>query len=573
MRWAKYFSLLVISLVLVAVLQVPQQAWARAYTAERYDAQIEIMGDNQMRVRETVTFRFEGGPYTYAFRQLTLDQLENAIIESASLDGEALPQGTQPGQVEIRRQSNQIDVTWHFAPTSDASHTLDLVYLVEGHIHWRQNDEGIYWQAIPEEHEYPIQQARIRVLYPANLSPVEKPQLRGASYTVNQQPGQLEFNAQDIPANQGVVIEVRFPRGSLIAHPPQWQAAVLARGDQARRAAPWAIGLALGVGGLGTLALIGYRRRHRAESIIIPPGIITNPPDDLSPAQAAFLLSPAQMGSGVPAATLVHLAQSGWLNIEEQPGGKGLFKARDYRVHRRQGHTPLKEHEQVLYQHLFSSRSGQQDAVRLSSLANRFVAASQPFRKAIIHELTSAGLLDARQIQRRTRLNMLGVTLLVFETVLLVLGLLLGFGSTQLAWLGTLLLGLAGGIFILGVAAVIIASGWPVLTQQGEARAARWLGFKQHLASLLKGRSPLHADWLEPYLPFAVAFGLGLQWVEGFRNQGFAPAIRWLMTASGEGGINDLLGVIAATNVITSSGDAGAGGGAGGGGGGASGAG
>lgn len=573
-RLSRLVLLLATLIGLLALLGAPRgNADARAYYAERYDVVLQIQAENRIQVEETVTFRFEGGPYTYAFRQLTLDQLEHVEIQSASLDGVTLPEGNQPNQVEIKRNADPIEITWHFPPTQDATRTLGLRYLVSGHIHLRDNAEGILWQAIPEEHEYTIRQARITVRYPSHLTPAETPQLRGAQYTTTHTRGEFVFTAQDIPANQGITIEMLFPRGSLIAQPPDWQARLLARGAQARQMAPWAIGLGLGVALLSLIGVWLYRRQRQGSTVIIPPGIISNPPDALSPAQAAFLLNPGAATPAQIAAVLIHLAQRGWLRLEATPAGRGLFKTRDYTLHRLRDKTGLHDHEQVLFQALFTTRQGWQDTIRLSRLGNKLPGILPALKQALTRELIAQGLVDVHRLDERKRLNALAVLAFLIEFPLLIVGLLLVLGSDQLAGVGTLGLGLAGGLMVAGSALLLTANAWPLLTPQGETRAARWKGFKQYLGQLVKQRSGLQGEWLEAYLPYALAFGSGLQWAEAFREQGFAPTVSWLLTASGAGGMDDLLGAIAATSVVTSSGGDGGGAGAGGGGGGASGAG
>lgn len=573
-RQVRIVFLLAALVGLLALMSAPQgRASARAYYAERYDVILQIQAENRIQVEETVTFRFEGGPYTYAFRQLTLDQLENVDVQSASLDGVVLPEGNQPNQVEIKRNTDPIEITWHFPPTQDATRTLGLRYLVSGHIHLRDNAEGIFWQAIPEEHEYTIRQARITVRYPSHLTPAETPQLRGAQYTTTHTRGEFVFTAQDIPANQGITIEILFPRGSLIAQPPDWQARLLARGAQARQMAPWAIGLGLGIALLSLIGVWLYRRQHQGSTVVIPPGIISNPPDALSPAQAAFLLNPSAATPAQAAAILIHLAQRGWLRLEATPAGRGLFKTRDYTLQRLRDQAGLHDHEQVLFRALFTTRQGWQDAIRLSRVGNKLPGILPALKQALTRELIAQGLVDAQRLDERKRLNTLAVLAFLVEFLLLILGLLLVLGSDRLAGVGTLGLGLAGGLMVAGSALLLTANAWPLLTPQGETRAARWKGFKQYLGQLVKQRSGLQGEWLEAYLPYALAFGSGLQWAEAFREQGFAPTVSWLLTASGAGGMDDLLGAIAATSVVTSSGGDGGGAGTGGGGGGASGAG
>ncbi|WP_299030344.1 DUF2207 domain-containing protein [uncultured Thermanaerothrix sp.] len=553
---------------IAALVSAPQdEARARSYYAERYDVSLQILADNRIQVEEVVTFRFEGGPYTYAFRQLSLDQLEGVEIQGATLDGLRLPEGNQPNQVEIKRSANPIEITWHFPPTQEATRTIGLQYQVHGHIHLRDNAEGIFWQAIPEEHEYVIRQAQISVRYPSHLTPAETPQLRGAQYTTTHTRGEFVFIAQDIPANQGITIEMLFPRGSLIAQPPDWQARLLARGAQARQMAPWAIGLGLLVGIVALVILWQYRRQHERTPILIPPGIVTNPPDSLTPAQAAFLLNPTAATPAQVAATLVHLAQKGWLRLEAIHGGRGLFKSRDYTLQRVRDAGALKEHEQVLFQGLFTTRQGLQSSVRLSTLGSKLPRLIFPFKQALTRELLGLGLLDTRYLGERQRLSTLTTLTFLLEIPLLILSLILVLSSDVLVGVGTLGLGLAGGLMMAGVAMIFFTYGWPLLTPQGETHAARWKGFKHYLDNLIKQHSGLQREWLEAYLPYAVAFGSGLQWVEAFRDQGFAATISWLLTPAGAGSMDDLIGAIATTSVVTSAGaDGGAGGDGGGGG-------
>ena len=52
-------------------------------------------------MKTTIVFRFTGGPFTYVFRELAFNNLDEIDNIQASLDGLVLAQGAQPGQVEI----------------------------------------------------------------------------------------------------------------------------------------------------------------------------------------------------------------------------------------------------------------------------------------------------------------------------------------------------------------------------------------------------------------------------------------------------------------------------------------
>ena len=66
-------SLIVLALAVVAAAP----AWAaKDYNAERFDVQFELQPDGSALVTEKVVFRFEGGPFTYAFRDIAATETD-----------------------------------------------------------------------------------------------------------------------------------------------------------------------------------------------------------------------------------------------------------------------------------------------------------------------------------------------------------------------------------------------------------------------------------------------------------------------------------------------------------------
>ena len=157
-------KLLVLALLFGLLLPTAAGA-AKDYRAERFDVDLEIQPDGALVVTETVVFRFEGGPFTYVFRDLAYTEIDEIDRLQASMDGEVLPQGTGPGQVEIET-GDPLKVTWHFAPISDSTHTFTLVYRVQGAIRQLDDADALIWRAFPEEHDYKIASSTITLSYP-----------------------------------------------------------------------------------------------------------------------------------------------------------------------------------------------------------------------------------------------------------------------------------------------------------------------------------------------------------------------------------------------------------------------
>ncbi len=536
---------------------------ARSYYSERFDVQIDVQKGGSFVVTETVMFYFEGGPYTYAFRDIALRELDQLEILEASMDGKVLPEGIEPGQVEIRRNRDLYQVTWHFLPTSDALRTFTLTYRVEGNIRRADGLDGLSWRAVPEEHEYEIRASRITINYPPELSPSGDPALDGAPFSLEQAPGQIEFQVLNIPRDTPLIVDVHFPQGSLISQPPAWQSRQVERTRESGAALPYA--LAAG-GGIFAVILAGlgvFLRKNRLEfPQTIQPGIVTSPPDDLTPAQAGYLLNRISPTLNHIFAGLLDLTRRGWLRMQEVQG-RGLFKTKDFVITRERSNGSLQTHEAALIDLLFKTRRGCREQVKLSEIGARLSSRLSGYAKELRSELTSQGLILSERVQQRSRLAGLGFALIFLGLVLALIGVIsIGIVDSGMVFGGTVLLGLGIGLSTAAFAVWAQSSSWQVLSETGAVRLERWTSYRAYLKDLIQSDAALREEWLNEYLPYAVAFGLGERWVDAFKKRGLSTALPWVLSASG--GHAD--GVVVAASISASSASgSGAGGGGGGG--------
>ena len=128
----------------------------------------------------------------YVFRELAIERLDSLMVLEVSMDGAPLPEGAGVGQAEIAG-ADPVRVTWHFAPTSDSTHTFILRYRVQGAIETSPEGDRLRWFAIPPDHGYPI----------------------------------------------------AFPSGSLVSAPPEWQAREQRIVANALQALPFGLGTAV----------------------------------------------------------------------------------------------------------------------------------------------------------------------------------------------------------------------------------------------------------------------------------------------------------------------------------------
>jgi len=564
LRW------LIPTLLLIALLLPTVASAAKRYHAERYDVDLAIQADGTLVVTETVVFRFEGGPFTYVFRELPYRELDEIVQLQASMDGDLLLQGTGPGQVEIRA-GNPLKVIWHFSSTSDATHTFTLVYRVLGALRQLEGADALIWRAIPEDHDYEIAASTITLHYPDSVPLLGKPIVRGAAAGIEAGAGLAVIAAQDIKRDRDVVVEVRFPAGSLVRVAPRWQVAQAERDFQLRQAWPWglAAGLLTAVVGGGLLASF-WRRHPRPQPAPSDRLMMRTEPPTAHPPAVGIRLA----GGAMPAlATLFDLAQRGVLQIEEIPGRWG----RKFAIHRQSAGEALRPHEQGLLEALFRTKDGMADNLDLGRAGRRLAGRRKQFNEPLEEEMVAAGLMDGQRRQQRQRLLVSTVVAMLVGMALLIAGLILAGASVSSRGWGTLplaaaMVGLGAGLVLIGLVGVIQASLFSTLTAAGEEVAAAWRSFLGYLKEVARGRQALLRDELfEAYLPYAAGYGLAERWAKRYQKQSGIAVPAWFRALRADDSMGAFVAAVSASH--GSFGSSGAGGGAGASGGGASGAG
>lgn len=559
--------LLAIILVL-GLLPTATAGAAKTYRAERFDVDLVIQTDGSLIVTETVVFRFEGGPFTYVFRELAFTELDDIQVVAVGLDGRTLPSGAGPGQVEIQ-VGRPLRVTWHLPPTSDATHTFTLTYRVQGAIRRLADADALIWRAIPEEHDYPIVASTITLRYPEAILLRDRPAVRGATAQIETGPGLVVATAKAIGENEDVVIEARFPAGSLITTPPRWQGLQVERQEQMRQAVPFGLVAALltMVAGGGLLA----QSRRRYPPLSAPPSIRgmtrTEPPSDLAPALAVRLAD----GPMPALAALFDLAQHGVLRIEETPSRWG----RRFVLHRQDVVGPLRPHQEVLLEAMFRTRKGLEASAELIEAGRRLGTRQRAFNDALTAELIAAGLFDQARHAYSRRLQVITLMAMVLGVVVFILGMVVtGVTSANGDWTGlrpaVVMTGLGAGLFFVGFVGLILARVFSPRTPAGEELAVAWQRFGAYLKEVARGRQSLLRDELfETFLPYAAGFGLAGRWARRYTRQTGVPIPAWFSALRAE----DSRGAFVAVMASSGSWGGGTGGGAGASGGGASGAG
>jgi uncharacterized membrane protein YgcG len=556
----KLFPAIVVCLLLAATFS-PSALAGKTFRAERFDAQLDLQPGGDMLVTETVTFRFDGGPFTYAFREIPANGTDGLTYLDASMDGIPMPQGTGAGQVDVE-PGDPLKVTWHFAPTNDTTHVFVVRYRVTGVISTGAAD-SLRWYVIPPDHGYSIDKTTIMLNYPENVQPLEAPAIDRAFDSAPTDTG-FKLTTAGVADGESVILTAIFPANSLAATAPHWQAQEQETAAAAARALPFGLFSGLATLLLGGLGLFVYIRANRRELNLPERTLLPTPPDErVSPAVVGKLTGQEVYSS---MGTLFDLAQRGVLEIRE---AKGLWGSKNFILEVKDRQVALSQHEQGLLEAVIKPGETQ---VNMNEIVSRLSWKKHLFYEPVEQELIQRGWLDPERKQKRTWLVVIALLVMFIGLGMFIVGaavtVALLTGNQSLAWFTAVLAGFGGGAFSLSIPLVIYAAAYSPLTPAGEEQKIRWNSFRTYLDQVSRGREPaLRSDTFERYLAFAAVFGLGAAWAKTFQKQGGVPLPAWFQAMSGsDGDFGAMVAVMTASDTAAYSGGADGGGGASGGG-------
>jgi uncharacterized protein (TIGR04222 family) len=554
----KIFSAILICILLAAFVTTVALA-DKSYQADRFDVQLDLQPDGSMLVTETVLFRFEGGPFTYVFRNLSQSGTDGIQVLEASMDGVTFQPGKDAGQVEIA-EGDPIKVTWHFNPLSDSTHEFVLHYRVNGVIRTGAADT-LLWYAIPEEHDYSIALSNVSINYPPAVRPLETPSLNRNFESAPTDQG-IRLTTRGISDNESVILTAKFPSGSLVSTPPVWQVQQAQESAATNRVFP--IGLIAGLATLvlGTLGLFLYIRANHRDLNLPARTPLAVPPADVPPAVIGKLTGYEAYSS---MGAIFALAQRGVLEIREE---KGFWGSKAYILERKEGNFSLNQHEQGLLDAIIKPG---ETRVNMSEITTRLAYKKNSFYEPLEQDLIQRGWFDPERKRVRTTLAVTGLLIMVAAMLVFILsmalaGVAVSRNAGWLAWTAAVA-GTSASLFLLSIVLLIYAGTFSILTPAGEEQSIRWKGFAEYLKLVSKGKEPaIRPDYFELYLAYAAVFGLGAGWAKYFQKFGGVPLPVWFHAMPGSNG--DFGAIVA---IMSASDSAGASTGADGDGGGASG--
>ncbi|PID85468.1 MAG: hypothetical protein CSB13_07815 [Chloroflexi bacterium] len=561
-------------LVVVCLTMGVAQAQEKSYSAERFDVDVVVEEGGSVLVTETIVFDFVGGPFSFVFRELPLDQTDGISIVEASVDNVVYPVGENPGQVEISTGDPML-ITWHLEPTSDATRTVVLTYRAAGVVRQADGADALYWQSLPGSYEYTIGSSETVVTYPTNTALISEPEtLARTAVTTQDANNQVTFTTQDLQPNDTLIFMMQFEEGTLITAPPNWQGEQAADADQKEMAngkmVYW-LGSAVLLFGAGFAGLFSYWRKFKMPTTKTKMTTMT-PPSKLPPGIVGALLHDGvNLNWSHALGTMFSLAEQGVLVIEELPG-KSWYRKHNFAIKQIDAVAGLRPHEAGFLDMLFTDKKGRSTSIKLSDMNKKITSSAwKKYKELLQEELEQDGYLSKSRKKARKMLLTLGSLLFVLGVAGIMITLLL----SGFIGLGPMFVAVA--VSFMGFAGMFLGGTLTPLSEAGVETAVAWQEFKNYIQDVSKGKQAVdNPTMFEKYLPFAASFGLLRQWAKHFEKEGWTetPAYFQVLPTTTTNEMMPLFVTLASTSSsIGSNSAASAGAGAGVAGGGASGAG
>jgi hypothetical protein len=546
MRFRRILSAWVLAVLALAMGASGALAQSQNLYWERYDVDLVVQSNGDLRVTETQRINFTSGTFSEGFAQLLTTNTDGIDEVTVSEDGRLYTEVRSTFDVGVGEfavdpaEGGALDVVWGMGRTRNETRTFELAYTVHGAI--RRYDQGneLQWNALsPGLRDFPVEAARVTISVPPDVS------LTYVDYIVEQGFGTSPMNVtvaddgrsavaettETIGPDEGIQVVAQLA-GPLGGSAPSWQAAFDQRNAYEQNVKPL-VDIAALVGGL--LALFGgpallyllWYVRGRDPKIDAVPEHITAPPEGLRPGMAGAIVDERADVRDV-IATIMDLAQRGFLAIEEGQAEQGAFRlgGREFTLHNTAEGKNLGElnaFERELYNALFAGRK----SIRFRDLNQRFYANMTRLQQVLYQTVHREGYFVSSPEATRSGYGCLGggLLVLVLGGGFLAIGALAGFTSYAICpFIG--LAGAAAGLVWLG-------QHMPAKTRKGAEAAALTKAFKQYLGNLEKYADPAAVkNQFEKYLPWAIAFGLERTWISRFQRVPDTPMPGWYFPPS-----------------------------------------
>jgi uncharacterized protein (TIGR04222 family) len=523
---------------LLVLLAAPATARSGQEVIHDYAVDIQILSDGDLKITETIDYDFGTTQHHGIFRTIPTRFSYDEVNDRIYPIHDVVAQSDAPDEVSVSEEGSFTKIRIG-DPDVEISgrHTYTLTYRVEGALNTFPDHDELYWNAIGDEWQAPIERARVTVTAPASIQRVTCFQ----GYQGSTEPcaratsdgSEASFRpSRELSPFEGLTVVVAIPKGAVPEPHPileeRWSAGRAFSANPGTVTASLALLAILGGALFRMWSREGRDRRFLGSPIdqvmgtasgeeeAVPLGegdfeapVEFAPPEGVRPGQIGTLLDERANVIDVTA-TIVDLAGRGFLLIQEIPR-HGLFSKDDWTLIRlEKKEIELLPYERKLLDGLF--RDGNE--VTVSGLKTTFAERLHGVERSLYEDAMREKWFRTRPDHVRTRWAGRGVLLTV-----------VGGGLTFVLarWTHWGLVGIP--LILAGVALALMARWMPARTAKGTAMLRRVRGFRRVIATAETHMS----RWAEEenvftrYLPYAIVFGLTKKWAKAFADLGLEP--------------------------------------------------
>jgi uncharacterized membrane protein len=526
---------------------------AKSFTLSTLDVDATVNPDASMTVKEVVTYFFQGGPFTFATRSFQPQWRDR-------IEGFTATEGDVPLLVTPPTNSSSGQWQWNYAPVNGGPHTFTLNYRVPGAVSVGSDVGELYWQFIGADHPG-LSSMAVHVHFKGEY-PVSKPDTPDADTSVVRAWAHGPSNGTVFPSARGVEMKVSavpaktFVEGRIVMPLSAFtspgtalrlptilreEKGYLDKGQTGGTASKVLAPLVslLGLLGFGTIwrkhgkepAKPDFIGDYWREPLVDPPAVIT--------ANMSF----GSVDGRAMAATLVDLAQRGYLSITEEHverlgPDKHLYRFTATTPKPRVGQPlppPPAPWETDLLEQLFQGQSettSDDFSTWAKSDQQNAAAFWNGWKKSVSTDMRQRGFLETGRA--KVWLSAIGIIVATAVTGMVLLAVSVNRAGHSSRW----------GLLCLGSAAVMLGF-LPTLrkrTDVGTERNAQAKALKKYLEDFSNLQdAPVESLILwERFLVYGVALGVASHVMKGLsirlpnvaNNTGFAP---WWIPIGGRG--------------------------------------
>ena len=318
----RFFFWLVIGL-LCGLVFVPAPASAQSgktVTVKQRDAEITLQTNGDADFVETWVVDFQGGSFTFAFREIPKNGLRDIVNWLVS-------EGDTDLRVSIDETDEKTKATWYFPATNQGEkffsdiHTFTVRYTVQGAMRIYPDGDQFWWKFVERDRGYTIESTRVNLHLPGTF-PTD--QILATTYTNGSDSGgarvldgsTVQFLGGPFPPDTEWEIRAQFPH-VITAAPEAWQVWDDRVDQIAAQNNLYAavLGVILLIGGPLLLLVLWYLY-GRDKPTTFNTEFLSAPPDDTPPGVVGTLLDERADLQDI-LATVADLAQRRYLNIRE----------------------------------------------------------------------------------------------------------------------------------------------------------------------------------------------------------------------------------------------------------------